>query len=251
MIFLRLVLAASVAGLSAFGCDEDEDGGLFSSSDSAQLYFHNQLTQVGGGSEDDITVDLFVDDQTTALESGVAYTTRGSVSANSLELDDDSESIAFDARGISSGSTLVSGPINRTLTGGNRYSVVLMGDTTLDNRQLKTFSHQKMDVGSGQIRVRFINTLSRLSGDELSITASGSAPGGQALVSGLEYADGSSYVSLSAGSNLAVTVNNETQGVIIDDVSCSVSSGRSYDAIIAYTEFDSDDDQISLYCQPF
>ncbi len=72
MIFLRLVLAASVAGLSAFGCDEDED--IFSS-DSAQLYFHNQLTQVGGGSEDDITVDLFVDDQTTALESGVDYTT--------------------------------------------------------------------------------------------------------------------------------------------------------------------------------
>ncbi len=251
MIFLRLVLAASVAGLSAFGCDEDEDGGIFSSSDSAQLYFHNQLTQVGGGSEDDVIVDLFVDDQTTALESGVAYTTRGSVGANSLELDDDSESIAFDARGISSGSTLVSGPINRTLTGGNRYSVVLMGDTTLDNRQLKTFSHQKMDVGSGQIRVRFINTLSRLSGDELSITASGGAPGGQALVSGLEYADGSSYVSLSAGGSLAVTINNETQGVIIDDVNCSVSSGRSYDAIIAYTEFDSDDDQISLYCQPF
>ena len=206
---------------------------------------------MGGGSEDDITVDLFVDDQTIALESGVAYTTRGNVSSNSLELDDDSESIAFDARGISSGSTLVSGPINRTLTGGNRYSVVLMGDTTLDNRQLKTFSHQTMDVGSGQIRVRFINTLSRLSGDELSITASGGAPGGQALVSGLEYADGSSYVSLSAGGSLAVTINNETQGVIIDDVSCSVSSGRSYDAIIAYTEFDSDDDQISLYCQPF
>ena len=149
MIFLRLVLAASVAGLSAFGCDEDED--VFSS-DSAQLYFHNQLTQVGGGSEDDITVDLFVDNQTTAVESGVDYTTRGSVSSNSLELDDDSESVAFDVRGTSSGSTLVNGPINRTLTGGNRYTVVLMGDTTLDNRQLKTFSHQKMDVGSGQIR---------------------------------------------------------------------------------------------------
>ena len=85
----------------------------------------------------------------------------------------------------------------------------------------------------------------------MSVTASGGTPGGQALVSGLEYADGSSYVSLSTGSNLAVTINNETQGVIIDDVSCSVSSGRSYDAIIAYTEFDSDDDQISLYCQPF
>ena len=219
--------------------------------DGDQLDCNSLLTQVVGGSEDDSTVDLFVDDQTTAGGSGVDYTTRGSVSSNSLELDDDSESVAFDARGVSSGSTLVNGPINRTLTGGNRYTVVLMGDTTLDNRQLKTFSHQKMDVGSGQIRVRFINTLSRLSGDELSVTASGSTPGGQALVSGLEYADGSSYVSLSAGSNLAVTINNETQGVIIDDVSCSVSSGRSYDAIIAYTEFDSDDDQISLYCQPF
>ncbi len=56
---------------------------------------------------------------------------------------------------------------------------------------------------------------------------------------------------MSEGSKQEVNINNETQGVIIDDVSCSVSSGRSYDAIIAYTEFDSDDDQISLYCQPF
>ncbi|BAP15539.1 MAG: hypothetical protein AOY29_06690 [Alcanivorax borkumensis] len=247
MIFLRLVMAASVVGLSAFGCDEDDD--LFS--DSTRLYFHNQLTQVGGGSEDDITVDLFVDDQNSALESDVDYTTRGNVSVNSLDLDDDSQSVAFDVRGSSSGSSLVSGPINRTLIAGNRYTVVLMGDTTLDNRQLKTFSHQKMDVASGQIRVRFINTLSRLSGDELSVTSSSGIPGGQPLVSGLEYADGSSYVSLSAGSNLTVTINNETQGVMIDEVSCSVSSGRSYDAIIAYTEFDSDDDQISLYCQPF
>ena len=148
MIFLRLVMAASVVGLSAFGCDEDDD--LFS--DSTRLYFHNQLTQVGGGSEDDITVDLFVDDQNSALESDVDYTTRGNVSVNSLDLDDDSQSVAFDVRGSSSGSSLVSGPINRTLIAGNRYTVVLMGDTTLDNRQLKTFSHQKMDVASGQIR---------------------------------------------------------------------------------------------------
>ena len=219
MIFLRLVLAASVAGLSTFGCDEEDDDGLFS--DNARIYFHNQLTQVGGGSEDDVTVDLFVDNQNSPVQDDVGYTITGNVSAESIELDDDSESLSFDTRGSSSGSTLVNGPLNRTLTA----------------------------VGSGQIRVRFINTLSRLSGDELSVVTPGAA--GQSLVSGLEYAEGSNYVSVNASGTLEVTVNNETQGLEIDQVSCSVSSGRSYDAIIAYRRFDSDDDQIALFCQPF
>ncbi|MCG8393870.1 MAG: DUF4397 domain-containing protein [Pseudomonadales bacterium] len=245
MVLARLVLAASIAGLSAFGCDEDED--IFT--DNARLYFHNQLTQVSGGSQDDVTVDLFVDDQNSPLESDRAYTERGNVSNSSVELDDDSQSVAFDVRGSNSGSTLINGPVNRTLTAGDRYTVVLMGDTTLDNRQLKTFRHQDMDVGTGQIRVRFINTLSRLSGDELSVSQSGGT--GQAIVNGLEYGDGSSYVSLNVSGSLNVNINNETQGVLIDQVSCNVSSGNSYDAIIAYTRYDSDDDQISLYCQPF
>lgn len=243
MVFLRMVIAAGIAGLSAFGCDEDEE--LFG--DSTRLYFHNQMTQSTGGSSSDVSVDLFVDDMNSPLVSDRGYTESGSVSSDTLELDEESESIAFDARGASSGSTLVNGPVNRTLVAGDRYTVVLMGDTTLDNRQLKTFRYQDVDVGSGQIRVRFINTLSRLNGDELSV----SVPGGQQLVSGLEYAAGSSYVSLSAGSTLDVVVTNQTQGVDIDQVNCSVSSGRSYDAIIAYTRFDSADDQISIYCQPY
>lgn len=244
MVFLRMVMAASIAGLSAFGCDEDGD--VFG--DSSRLYFHNQMTQATGGSSSDVRVDLYVDDINSPLLSDRSYTETGSVSSNTIELDDDSESIAFDVRASNSGSSLISGPVNRTLVAGSRYTVVLMGDTTLGNQELGTFRYQDVDVASGQVRVRFINTLSRLSGDELSVTL----PGGvQQLATGLEYARNSSYVSLSAGSTLQVEVNNETQGVLIDTVSCSVSSGRSYDAIIAYTRFDSADDQISLYCQPY
>ena len=75
--------------------------------------------------------------------------------------------------------------------------------------------------------------------------------GTQQLASDLEYGSASSYTTLSAGGTLQVDVNNQTQGILIDQVSCNVSSGRSYDAIIAYTRFDSDDDQISIYCQPY
>lgn len=245
MVFLRMVMAASIAGLSAFGCDEDED--LFSA-DSARLYFHNQMTQTTGGSSSDVSVDLFVENLSSPLASDVDYTVTGSVGSDSVELDDDSESIAFDVRGASSGSTLINGPVNRTLVAGSRYTVVLMGDTTLGNQRLGTFRYQDVDVASGQIRVRFINTLSRLAGDELSVSLPG---GGQQLASSLEYGDGSSYTSLSTGTTLQVDVNNSTQGVLIDTVSCSVSSGRSYDVIIAYTRFDSADDQISIYCQPY
>lgn len=243
MVFLRMVMAASIAGLSAFGCDEEEE--LFG--DSVRLYFHNQMTQTTGGSSDDVRADLFVDNQNSPLVSDRGYTVTGSVSSDSIELDDDSESIAFDARSANSGSSLISGPINKTLVGGSRYTVVLMGDTTLGNQRLETYRYQDVDVASGQIRVRFINTLSRLNSDELSV----SVPGGEQLVNGLEYGDGSSYVSLSSGSSLQVDVNNETQGITIDTVSCAVSSGRSYDAIIAYTQFDSADDQIAIYCQPY
>ena len=248
MLFLRMVLAASIAGLSAFGCDEEEDGGSSLFSDNTRLYFHNQLTQTTGGSSDDVAVDLFVDDLATPLIADEGYTEVGSVGSEEIELDDDSESIQFDVLGSNSGSSLISGPVTRTLSAGDRYTVVMMGDTTLDNRQLKTFRYQDVDVASGQIRVRFINTLSRLSGDDVSVSLPG---GAQQLASGLEYGEGSSYSTLSAGSTLQVDVNNQTQGVLIDSVSCNVSSGRSYDAIIAYTRFDSADDQISLYCQPY
>lgn len=246
MVFLRMVMAASIVGASAFGCDEDEDGDLFG--DSTRLYFHNQMTQTTGGSSSDVNVDLFVEDLGSPLVDDRGYTETGSVSSDSIELDDESETIAFDVRGSASGSSLISGPINKTLVAGSRYTVVLMGDTTLGNQQLETFRYQDVDVASGQIRVRFINTLSRLSGDEISVSLPG---GGQQLASGLEYSEGSSYTSLSAGGTLQVDVNNQTQAVLIDTVSCSVSSGRSYDAIIAYTRFDSADDQISLYCQPY
>lgn len=244
MIFLRMVLAASIAGLSAFGCDEDED--IFG--DSTRLYFHNQLTQSSGGSSDDVVVDFYVDDMNTPLSEDRGYTESGNVSSNQIELDDDNENLQFDVRGRSSGTTLINGPINQTLVAGDRYTVVMMGDTTLDNRQLRSFRYQDVDVASGQIRVRFINTLSRLSGDDLSVTLPG---GTQQLASDLEYGSASSYTTLSAGGTLQVDVNNQTQGILIDQVSCSVSSGRSYDAIIAYTRFDSDDDQISIYCQPY
>ena len=245
MVFLRMVMAASIVGASAFGCDED-DGELFG--DSTRLYFHNQMTQTTGGSSSDVNVDLFVDDLGSPLVDDRGYTEAGSVSSDTIELDDDSETIAFDVLGSASGSSLISGPINKTLVAGSDYTVVLMGDTTLGNQQLEIFRYQDVDVASGQIRVRFINTLSRLSGDEISVSLPG---GGEAIASGLEYSEGSSYVSLSSGSTLQVEVNNQTQALLIDTVSCPVSTGRSYDAIIAYSRFDSDDDQISIYCQPY
>ena len=74
MIFLRMVLAASIAGLSAFGCDEDED--IFG--DSTRLYFHNQLTQSSGGSSDDVVVDFYVDDMSAATRSSWMTTTKTS-----------------------------------------------------------------------------------------------------------------------------------------------------------------------------
>ena len=246
VIFLRMVLAASIAGLSAFGCDEDEDGELFG--DSTRLYFHNQLTQSTGGSSDDVVVDFYVDDMNSPLSEDRGYTESGNVSSNQIELDDESENLQFDVRASSSGSTLINGPSTQTLIAGDRYTVVMMGDTTLGNSQLKSFRYQDVDVGSGQIRVRFINTLSRLAGDDLSVTLSG---GAQQLATDLEYGGASSYNTLSAGSTLQVDINNQTQGVLIDQVSCNVSSGRSYDAIIAYSRFDSDNDQISIYCQPY
>lgn len=243
MLFARMVVAASIAGLSAFGCEDDA-----LKDEEARIHFHNQLTQSSGGSSSDVAVDFYVDDMNTALETNEEYTTQGNVSGNDVDLGDEDASIAFDVRGNSSGSTLINGPINFTLIGGDEYTAVMMGDTLLDNRELKLFRYQPVSVSSGQIRVRFINTLSRLSGDELLVAEVG---GGQDLVSGLEYADGSSYVTLSAGSTLEVSVQNETQGLEIDQVSCSVSSGRSYDAIIAYRDFDSADDELDLFCQPY
>ncbi|EKF73840.1 hypothetical protein A11A3_11543 [Alcanivorax hongdengensis A-11-3] len=240
-MIIRVLMAATVAGLSTFtGCEED-DGGLFS--DKATLYFHNQLTQYAGGSVDDVTVDLFVDDLNTPRINDQEYTTSGTVSSETVDLDDDSQSIAFDVTGPA-GSTLINGPVNYRLTKGDGYTLVMMGDTSLDNRQLKLFRQVPMDTGN-QARIRFINTLSQISDDELSVSS-----GGSELVNQLEYGDASSYVSLNNTGTLTFTITDQTQALDLDDVNCNISSGRSYDAIIAYRRFDSEDDNLELYCQP-
>ncbi|MDX1802479.1 MAG: hypothetical protein R3292_00260 [Alcanivorax sp.] len=242
-MFFRMVIAATVAGLSTFsGCQDDNNGSLLN--DRATLYFHNQLTQFTGGSSDDVTVNLFVDDLNTALRSGEVYSTTGSVSSDSVKLADSADTLAFDVTG-KAGSTLISGPVNFRLTQGEGYTLVLMGDTSLDNRQLKLFRQVSQTVSSSQASIRFINTLSQLDPDQLSV-----AQGSNTLVEKLDYGVASSYVTLTGSGNLSFTINDQTQGLALDTVSCNLSAGRSYDAIIAYRQFDSQDDDLALYCQP-
>ena len=242
-MFFRMIIAATVAGLSSFsGCEDNTNSGLLG--DSATLYFHNQLTQFSGGSSSDVNVNLFVDDLNSALQTDQAYSTASSVSSETIKLADSADTLAFDVTG-NSGSTLINGPVNFRLSQGDSYTLVMMGDTSLDNRQLKLFRQVSQTVASGQVSIRFINTLSQLDPDQLSVTQ-----GQSTLVQQLDYAAASSYVTLTSSGTVTFTINDQSQALALDTVSCNVSAGRSYDAIIAYRQFDSQDDDLALYCQP-
>lgn len=239
---IRGLLIAVVAGLATFGCDPDDP--LFS--DAATVHFHNVMTQSSGGVPADVRVDLLVNGDDSPLIAERGYSQDDGVSATRVALESRDQNVAMDVLGPS-GSTLINGPVTRRLLSDNVYTLVLMGDTSLDNRQLQSYRQSDVSLLPSQSRLRFIHALSLQSSDDITVVLAedfNAAP----LAENLAYGQASGYVTLGAAGIINVNVIDSISGDVLGAASCPVSGGGSVDAIVAYNDFDSD--QLALYCQP-
>ena len=236
-----LVLGGCIDGITS-----SNPGG--SGGSTATAYFYNELTEFGVGTPD-VTADLMQGSSPAVkLLGSVAYSTGTDAAATSI-------SLATTSGALSSTSYTVTMSLVRTsdslslasnslsLTASGKYTLVAEGDLGNTTPQLQAYRQSYSAVGSGEVRLRFINALSQLANTApLDIGSNGAN-----LVTGLSYGSASGYLTLSTSAT-SLGFDIQQAGSKLASPSCAVQPGQNYDAIIAYTNADAT--AIGLFCHP-
>lgn len=255
----RAATAALVLGFAGLltgcgGCDEDESVSdcLFSGdfeSRSSRIVFFNQLTDSGSSDADDVIADLFAATESDALVEERPYNTTATPGSVGVDLDDETQDVAFTLRRSDGDLELVSNRLLE-LEDGEVHTVVAMGDVDeVVSVRLESFRRDDRTPATGQARIRFIHTLSRL--DTAASLRLDVLRGTTLLVDALDYGNASGFVGLAiTDGQLQVTLRDADDDTVASP-SCSLSAGDSFDAILAYQSFgDTDLEDIRLFCHP-
>ncbi len=240
---LCLLAMAGVIFISGCGGDDDDVKDLLRK--PAGLFFHNQLTDYSGSGteQDDTTVDLIArNNLSDPLFENYPYSTTEQAGKR-FKLERDTETVVFDVNNDSA--TLVD-DTGISLSAGRNYTLVLMGRLAGAGElvpRLKAYQQTGRTLADSRVRVRFIHALSDASDQALKINVEGNS-----AVDGLVYAKASSYFTGVPGSAtvLSVEIIQSPSGKKVTKT-CTISGGKSYDAIITHPAFDSA--TVGLFCQ--
>ncbi len=239
-----LAIAGCVA-LAACGGDDSVDDALRS---PVALYFHNQLVDYRtGGSTDakeQTTVDLVArGDLANPFFTKRPYST-DEQDGIAFRLDADTESVPFD---VYNNTTRLVSDKSFSVDAGRKYTMVLMGQVDGNDATaplLRLYRQSVKGVSSDKVRIRLIHALSGLSGQPLRV-----AIGSTTLVDGLIYEQVTEYEEVAPVSDslLELDVFRYAMWTGVDEVSCSVELGKSYDVIITHPAYDSQ--AVDIFCQ--
>lgn len=233
-----LVLGGCVDGITS-----TNPGGTGGS--KATIYFYNEVTDFGVGNPD-VTADLKQGSSPTVkLLSSVAYSTDTDAAATSVSLATTSgvlsSAVSLSLVRSSDGLSLASNSVSLTANG--TYTLVAEGDLGNTSPQVQAYRQSYSAVGGGEVRLRFINTLSQLSNTApIDIAFNGGS-----LVTGLSYASASGYLTLSTSAT-SLGFDIQQAGSTVATPSCTVQPGKNYDAVLAYTNANAT--TIGLFCHP-
>lgn len=240
----RWVVLAVLGSLALAACGGDDDELEQLLRERTGVFFHNQLIDdSGSGTEQaDTTVDLIRGNNLSApMIEGHPYSTTEQDGVG-FKLDADSEKVLFDVN--TSTATLVD-DASFTLAAGANYTFLLSGKLAGAGEQaprLKAFRQTTASVAPSQVRVRFIHALANDSSETVSVSVEGDT-----LVSALGYTGATAYFSgtpsLSGQLSAMVKVGNDASVLR----TCSITTGNSYDVIIAHPAPDSTG--IAVFCQ--
>lgn len=248
------VLLSSVVFLQGCSCDEgesvsecviDEDP-----SSTAEVFYFNQITDDGGSDEDEITTELFAGTESDALVEERAYSTSGDVDGVDVDLDepdeDDMADVAFTVRRTEDSFEFISNEVAE-LEEGAEYTLVAMGDIDeTTSLRLAVLEREEQSTASDEVNVRFVHALSDLDASSLRLDV---LDDGDELVEDLNYASESDHVALTPSADrITVDLRNSDDDVIASP-GCDVTTGRTYEAILTYVNFDGrNEDDIRLFC---
>jgi len=224
----------SVSALLLAACDSsDVDDVIEEILNEADIHFYNQMTAAGAA---DITVDITANDlPLTGLEdqgySKAAEAKRNVIFIGTGSIDD----VNFDADRSDNGVRVASG--THQLRQARNYTVVAMGDVPTDTTTIGAFEQLRNPAGANRVSIRFINALSN---QDVALS-------GDVTIPELTFGSASGYQEVSVANGITVEVT-PVGGAAVPDVRCdpAPTAGRSYDAILAFDDFDGSD--IALFC---
>ncbi|MBA1145877.1 DUF4397 domain-containing protein [Ectothiorhodospiraceae bacterium WFHF3C12] len=246
---LRGQLLALLA-LSLSGCDCEGEGyasdcllSYAAQPDVARIQFLNQLADPGGDDAGAVEIDLFAGTRSDALFTGRGYTTTSAGALADLELDGNTQRVAFETRASADGLTLVS---NRSFELAQDTRYVALATGTLGRTEsygFLVYPHEDQDPPEDRVSIRFVNTLSETI-QPLSLVLRGVTDLAQ-----LGFGDDSGYVRVDPDRAEIELELRDGAANTIATVSCPVDEERTYLGVLAYAAFDTvDDDDIRLFC---
>ena len=226
---LPLLATLGLSTLLLNGCDDVIEEIL----NEANVHFYNQMTAASAA---DITVDMTANGiPLTGLQdqgySMAAEAGRNTIFIGAGSIDD----VNFDADRSDNGVRVASG--THQLRQARNYTVVAMGDVPSDTTRIEAYEQFRNPAGAGRVSIRFINALSN---QDVALS-------GDVTIPELKFASASGYQEVSVANGITVEVT-PLGGAPVPDVKCNPSPGTqgSYDAILAFDDFDGTD--IALFC---
>lgn len=237
-----VIAVAGALVLTGCGGDDDDVEQLYR--EPTGVFFHNQLIDDSGSGNEaaDTTVDLIrSNDLSNPMFESRPYSTTEQDGV-AFKLDADSRNVLFD---VNTTTTTLVDDASITLAAGANYTLLLTGKLAGAGDQtprLKAFRQTPATVAASQVRVRFIHALGNDNSETVAVTVEGDP-----LVSALSYTGVTSYFTgtPSLSNQLSATVKVGSDAAVVR--TCSVSTGNSYDVIIAHPAPDSTG--VALFCQ--
>lgn len=200
----------------------------------ANIHFYNQMTAPASA---DITVDVTANDLPLTGLRDQGYSKAATAPRNVIFIGTGSiDDVNFDADRSDNGARVASSGSVQMRQARN-YTVVAMGSVPADTTTIGVFEQVRNPAGGDRASVRFINALA----------TADVALSGDVVITSLGFGTASGYQEVSVANGISVEVA-PAGGAPVPDVKCNPapSAGKSYDAILAFDEFDGD--QISLFC---
>lgn len=240
----KQVLALGTAVIVA-GCnDSSNSGGTTPPANPGigdlTLAFYNNLTTATA--ESNIVVD-FALGAAEPLITNVHYD-RQSVKLNlQTVVTEGLSTIALNVTRSDNMATLASSSVS--VESEQYYTVVALGDVDNSTTDAVIFKQDRTEAASGQSKIRFIHSLSNLNTTPLNVSLNGSE-----LAVNLDFKQASAYSSVTAPASAgdSLTFDVVQSGVVLGSGDCVIRPGLNYEAVVAYSDFNSS--APTVFCHP-
>ncbi|MEA3413774.1 MAG: hypothetical protein U9R74_19920 [Pseudomonadota bacterium] len=233
--FTATALSGALVLLLLTACDSsDVDEVIEEILNQTNIHFYNQMTAASAA---DITVDVSTDVVPGAFLKDQGYSTSATAKRESIFIGSGSiDDVNFDADRSDNGARVASSGSNQ-LRQARNYTVVAMGDVPTDTTTIGVFEQLRNPAGANRASVRFINAMAN---QDVSL-------GGDITIADLKFAAASGYQEVTVANGISVDVTPQG-GATVTDVRCNPTpvAEKSYDAILAFEDFDRTD--IALFC---